>query len=92
MRNKPIDLLGYSYETEELVDPQEVFDEKGYHANLAAFTGNRVAAPLPSLDLTFVDSPLDKPVVRKDMKKRSDMLDNLENLGSDNFIILSKWC
>lgn len=84
-------LSEYGFWGEELVGPLEVFDEEGYHIDFATPTGKRAVALPPSMDPTYVDPPLGKPVVSQDMAEKVKMLDNPENPRLDNPIMLSEW-
>lgn len=84
-------LSEYGFWGEELVGPLEVFDEEGYHVDFATPTGKRAVALPPSMDPTYIDPPLGKPVVSQDMAEKVKMLDNPENPRLDNPIMLSEW-
>lgn len=55
-------LSEYGYWGEELIGPLQAFDEQGYEVDFATPTGDRPHALPPSLDPTFVDPPLGRPV------------------------------
>ncbi|MDJ0567989.1 MAG: type 1 glutamine amidotransferase domain-containing protein [Pleurocapsa sp. MO_192.B19] len=84
-------LSEYGYWGEELIGPLEVFDEEGYHIDFATPTGKRPVALPPSMDPTFVDPPLGKPVVSQDMADKVAMLDDPGNPRLNNPIILTNW-
>lgn len=84
-------LSEYGFWGEELVGPLEVFDEAGYHVDFVTSTGKRAVALPPSMDPTYVDPPLGKPVVSQEMAEKVKILDSPENLRLDNPIMLSEW-
>ncbi|MBE9170883.1 type 1 glutamine amidotransferase domain-containing protein [Pleurocapsales cyanobacterium LEGE 06147] len=84
-------LSEWGYWGEELVGPLEVFDEEGYQVDFVTPTGKRPVALPPSMDPTYVDPPLGKPVVSQEMADKVQILDDLSNPRLDNPIMLSKW-
>jgi putative intracellular protease/amidase len=91
MKKVLIVLSEYGYWGEELIGPLEVFDEEGYQIDFATPTGKRPVALPPSMDPTFVDPPLGKPVVSQEMADKVAMLDDPSNLRLNNPIILTDW-
>lgn len=79
----------YGYWGEELVGPLETFDKAGYKVDFATPTGKRPVALTPSMDPTFVDPPLGKPVVSKAVAKKTKDLEASSRLNKP--IDLSKW-
>ena len=84
-------LSEYGYWGEELIGPLEVFDEEGYQIDFATPTGKRPVALPPSMDPTFVDPPLGKPVVSQEMADKVAILDDPSNLRLNNPITLTDW-
>lgn len=84
-------LSEYGYWGEELIGPLEVFDEEGYQIDFATPTGKRPVALPPSMDPTFVDPPLGKPVVSQEMADKVAMIDDPSNLRLNNPITLNEW-
>lgn len=84
-------LSEYGYWGEELVGPLEIFDEEGYQVDFATPTGKRPAALPPSMDPTFVDPPLGKPVVSQEMADKVKILEDSSNPRLSNPITLSDW-
>jgi putative intracellular protease/amidase len=84
-------LSEYGYWGEELIGPLEVFDEEGYQIDFATPTGKRPVALPPSMDPTFVDPPLGKPVVSQEMADKVAMIDDPSNLRLNNPITLTDW-
>ena len=60
-------LSEYGFWGEELVGPLEEFDAAGYEVTFATPTGKRPAALPPSMDETFVDTPLGRTVTTKEV-------------------------
>jgi len=79
----------YGYWGEELVGPLETFDKAGYKVDFATPTGKRPVALTPSMDPTFVDPPLGKPVVSKEVAKKTRDLEASSRLAKP--IDLSTW-
>ncbi|TYQ13278.1 UNVERIFIED_CONTAM: putative intracellular protease/amidase [Acetivibrio alkalicellulosi] len=89
MKKKILFVLSeYGYWGEELVGPLETVEKAGYEAVFATPTGKRARALPPSMDDTFIDPPLGKTVVSKEMAKQvkaiedSSKLDNPVNLSA----------
>jgi putative intracellular protease/amidase len=91
MKKVLIVLSEYGYWGEELIGPLEVFDEEGYQIDFATPTGKRPVALPPSMDPTFVDPPLGKPVVSQEMADKVAMIDDPNNLRLNNPITLTNW-
>lgn len=84
-------LSEYGYWGEELIGPLEVFDEEGYQIDFATPTGKRPVALPPSMDPTFVDPPLGKPVVSQEMADKVAIIDDPSNPRLNNPITLNDW-
>jgi putative intracellular protease/amidase len=84
-------LSEWGYWGEELVGPLETFDRAGYQVDFATPTGKRPVALPPSMDATFVDPPLGKPVVSQEMAEKVKQLEDPRNPRLDNPITLSEW-
>jgi len=81
----------YGYWGEELIGPIEVLEAGGYQVDIATPTGKRPIALPVSMDPTFVDPPLGRPVVSQDMAEKVKRLEDPNNPRLDNPIILSQW-
>jgi putative intracellular protease/amidase len=68
-------LSEYGYWGEELVGPLDRFDQAGYEVAFATPRGRRPAPLPPSMDPTFVDPPLGRPVVSEEMARKTRALD-----------------
>lgn len=84
-------LSEWGYWGEELVAPLEILDAAGYQVDFATPTGKRPVALPPSMDPTFVDPPLGRPVVSDEMAEKVRRIDNPQNSRLDSPITLSKW-
>ncbi|PSB03128.1 type 1 glutamine amidotransferase domain-containing protein [Merismopedia glauca] len=84
-------LSEWGYWGEELVGPLETFDRAGYQVDFATPTGKRPVALPPSMDATFVDPPLGRPVVSSEMAEKVKQLEDPRNPRLDNPITLSAW-
>lgn len=91
MKKVLIILSEYGYWGEELIGPLEVFDEEGYQIDFATPTGKRPVALPPSMDPTFVDPPLGKPVVSQEMADKVAIIDDPSNPRLNNPIKLNDW-
>ena len=91
MKKVLIILSEYGYWGEELIGPLEVFDEEGYQIDFATPTGKRPVALPPSMDPTFVDPPLGKPVVSQEMADKVTIIDDPSNPRLNNPITLNDW-
>lgn len=91
MKKVLVILSEYGYWGEELIGPLEVFDEEGYQIDFATPTGKRPVALPPSMDPTFVDPPLGKPVVSQEMADKVRIIDDPSNPRLNNPITLSDW-
>ena len=91
MKKVLIVLSEYGYWGEELIGPLEVFDEEGYQIDFATPTGKRPVALPPSMNPTFVDPPLGKPVVSQEMADKVAMIDDPSNPRLNNPITLTDW-
>lgn len=77
-------LSEWGYWGEELVGPLETFDAAGYQVDFATPTGKRPVALTPSMDATFVDPPLGRPVVSSEMAEKVRALDDPNNTRLNN--------
>ncbi|MCU0526717.1 MAG: type 1 glutamine amidotransferase domain-containing protein [Elainella sp. Prado103] len=84
-------LSEWGYWGEELVGPLETFDAAGYQVEFATPTGKRPVALLPSMDPTYVDPPLGRPVVADGMAQKVKALDDPANTRLDQPINLKAW-
>ena len=84
-------LSEWGYWGEELVGPLETFDAAGYAVDFATPTGQRPVALTPSMDPTYVDPPLGRPVVSDEMADKVKMLDSASNPRLDHPINLKEW-
>jgi putative intracellular protease/amidase len=66
----------FGYWGEELGGPLEVFDAASYEVDFLTPTGKRAVALPVSLDDRFVDPPLGRTVVSKEMAAKSAALDD----------------
>jgi putative intracellular protease/amidase len=81
-------LSEYGYWGEELLGPVETFDAAGYELDFATPTGKRPVALPPSMDPSYVDPPLGKPVTSEEVAAKVRELDKSPRL--DNPINLSE--
>lgn len=84
-------LSEWGYWGEELVGPLEHFDAAGYQVDFATPTGKRPVALSSSMDPTYVDPPLGKPVVSDQMAQKVKALDDPSNPRLDHPINLKTW-
>lgn len=82
-------LSGFGYWGEELVGPMENLEKAGYSLVLATPKGTRPKALPPSMDSAYIDPPLGKTVVSKEMEKLVKELDSSDKLN--NPINISDW-
>lgn len=82
MQRVLIVLSEYGYWGEELIGPKETLEKAGYILDYVTPTGMRPHALPPSMDASYVDPPLGKPVVSEEMAEKvkeleeSDILDH----------------
>jgi len=74
-----------------LVGPLETFDAAGYQVDFVTPTGKRPVALTTSMDATFVDPPLGKPVVSQEMADKVKKLDDPSNPRLKNPKNLKDW-
>lgn len=74
---------------EELIGPLEVLDEAGYESVFMTPTGKRAPALPPSMNSSYVDPPLGRPVTSDYYAKKTREIDKSPRL--DNPINLSEW-
>jgi putative intracellular protease/amidase len=91
MKKILIVLSEWGYWGEELLGPLETFDAAGYQVDFVTPTGKRPVALTPSMDPTFVDLPLGKPVVSQEMAEKVKELDDPKNLRLNNPKNLKQW-
>ncbi|WP_416676353.1 type 1 glutamine amidotransferase domain-containing protein [Egbenema bharatensis] len=84
-------LSEWGYWGEELVGPLETFDTAGYAVDFATPTGKRPVALTPSMDPTYIDPPLGRPVVSDEMAQKVKALDDPQNPRLDHPISLKDW-
>ncbi len=89
MKKILIVLSEWGYWGEELVGPLEVLDSKGYEVAFATPKGKRAVALTPSMDPTYIDPPLGRPVTSEEVAKKTREIDKSPRL--DNPIDISKW-
>ncbi len=82
-------LSEWGYWGEELIGPMEALEEAGYELVFATNKGKRAPALPPSMDSTFVDPPLGRPVVSEEMAKKVREIDSSAKLDSP--INLMEW-
>src|SRR5438105_1338530 len=73
-------LSEYGYWGEELIGPLETLDKAGYQLVFATPKGKRAHALPPSMDDTYVDPPLGRPVVDGIMAKKVKSVDGSTKL------------
>lgn len=84
-------LSEWGYWGEELIGPLETFDAAGYQIEFATPTGKRPVALSSSMDPTYVDPPLGRPVVSDTMAQKVKALDDAANPRLDRPINLKTW-
>lgn len=84
-------LSEWGYWGEELVGPLETFDAAGYQSVFATPTGKRPVALTGSMDPTYVDPPLGRPVVSDIMAEKVKALDDPGNSRLNNPKNLKAW-
>ena len=84
-------LSEWGYWGEELVGPLETFDAAGYSVDFATPTGKRPVAISASMDATYVDPPLGRPVVSEEMAQKTRALDDPSNPRLNNPKNLREW-
>jgi putative intracellular protease/amidase len=81
-------LSEYGYWGEELIGPLETVEKAGYAVDFATPKGRRAHALPPSMDPTYVDPPLGKPVTSKAMAEKVKAIEASKRL--DNPISLAQ--
>lgn len=82
-------LSEWGYWGEELIGPLEACDAAGYEVTFVTPTGQR-PTPLPvSMDSSFVDPPLGRPVVSEEMATKTRAIDESDRLN--NPLNLAEW-
>ena len=88
--NKVLVVLSeFGYWGEELVAPIEVLDRNGRELVFATPTGRRAHALPPSMDASYVDPPLGRPVTTEEMVRKVKALDDSHRLDAP--VALSRW-
>ncbi len=82
-------LSEFGYWGEELVGPLRAMDDQGYEVVFATPTGKRPTPLPPSMDPTFVDPPLGRPVTSPEMAELTTAIDASGRLDSP--ISLLEW-
>jgi putative intracellular protease/amidase len=89
MRQILILLSEYGYWGEELVGPLEEFDKAGYKSTFVTPRGKKPVALTPSMDPSYVDPPLAKPVTTEEMAKKVRAVEASDRLNAP--LNLSAW-
>jgi putative intracellular protease/amidase len=84
-------LSEWGYWGEELIGPLETFDAAGYQVDFATPTGKKPVALTPSMDASFVDPPLGRPVVSVEMAEKVKKLDDPSNTRLEHPKSLRDW-
>jgi putative intracellular protease/amidase len=82
-------LSGYGYWGEELIGPLEALDAAGYESVFVTPKGTKPVALPPSMDETYFDPPLGRPVTSKAMADKVKAIEKSDRLAKP--IDLSKW-
>jgi len=82
-------LSGHGYWGEELIGPVEALDAAGYQTVFVTPKGERPKPLPPSMDETYVDPPLGRPVTTKEMASKVRCLDESSRLN--DVLDLSAW-
>src|SRR3954471_10075285 len=82
-------LSGHGYWGEELVGPLEALDAAGYEVDFVTPKGTKPAALPPSMDETYVDPPLGRPVTTKEMADKVKRIEKSDRLSKPKD--LSSW-
>jgi putative intracellular protease/amidase len=75
-------LSEYGYWGEELIGPLEALDKAGYESVFMTPNGKRAEALPPSMDHTYVDPPLGRPVVAKEMADKVKAMEKGKRLDN----------
>src|SRR5205807_1895216 len=89
MKRILVGLSEHGYWGEELIGPLAAFDAAGYEVRFFTSKGKRAHALPPSVDATYVDPPLGKPVTSEDTARKVRDLEASDRLN--NPINLSQW-
>ncbi|MDD2365064.1 MAG: type 1 glutamine amidotransferase domain-containing protein [Desulfuromonadaceae bacterium] len=81
-------LSEFGYWGEELIGPLEALEDGGYEVVIATPKGKRAPALTPSMDPTYIDPPLGKPVTSPEMAAKVTAVENSSRL--DNPINISQ--
>lgn len=82
-------LSEWGYWGEELVGPVETFDAAGYEVVFATPTGKRPVAISVSMDPSFIDPPLGRPVTSEEMARKVRAIDDSDRLSHP--VSLAEW-
>lgn len=82
-------LSGHGYWGEELIGPLEALEAAGYAVDFVTPTGTKAEALPPSMDDTYFDPPLGRPVTTKEMAEKVKAIEKSNRLA--NPINLSTW-
>lgn len=74
-------LSEYGYWGEELIGPLEALDEAGCQSVFISPSGKRAEALPPSMDHTYVDPPLGRPVVAEEMAAKVRAMEKSDRLA-----------
>jgi putative intracellular protease/amidase len=73
-------LSGHGYWGEELIGPLEALDAAGYETDFVTPKGTKPQALPPSMDDTYVDPPLGRPVTTKEMAEKVKTIEKSNRL------------
>jgi putative intracellular protease/amidase len=82
-------LSGHGYWGEELIGPLEALDAAGYETEFVTPKGTKPQALPPSMDDTYVDPPLGRPVTTKEMAEKVKKIEKSDRLTKTRD--LSSW-
>src|ERR1700722_16135020 len=75
-------LSGHGYRGEELIGPLEALDAAGYETVFVTPDGSKPVALPPSMDETYVDPPLGRPVTSKEMADKVKAMEKSNRLAN----------
>jgi putative intracellular protease/amidase len=79
----------WGYWGEELVGPLDTFDAAGYETRIVTPKGKKPSALPPSMNGSYIDPPLGRTVVSREIARKTQNLQNSERLNAP--INLSAW-
>jgi len=82
-------LSEFGYWGEELIGPLQHFDAAGYQVDVATPNGKKPPALPPSMDPSYVDPPLGRPVTSEEVAQKVRNLDDSDRLA--NPISINEW-